>query len=196
MAYLDNQVSGYLVNGVPLEGLMVRSVEPRADSRGSFSELFCDSWDLGIEPSQWSWVESSARVLRGMHLHRNHDEYFLLMKGKCCVGLRDIRKGSPTEGRSCLLEFRADEQRAFVAFPRGLVHGWYFYFDSWHIQSTSREHREYNELDNLGCHWSDPGLEIPWPENPELVSERADAFQSLEMLIEQTHTRINQETKK
>lgn len=108
----------------------------------------------------------------------------MLASGRCCVGLRDVRRRSATRDISCLLEFN-DKAPAFVSFPRGVVHGWYFYEDSVHLQAiTNEEYAQYHNDDNPGCHWSDPALGIPWPETPEIVSERADQFPDLASLME------------
>lgn len=163
--------------------LTLAKVDP--DTRGSFSEIFSTDWDTGIVPVQWSVVRSHAGVLRGMHLHRRHDEYFLVVDGRASVGLRDVRPGSETEGTYSLFELAA-EPLTILTFPRGILHGWYFHEESVHIQSVSETYESYHDDDNLGCHWSDPELEIPWPARPILVAERAAAFPSLQTLLEQT----------
>ena len=177
-------LSRRLRTGTLPEGAVLRALVINEDERGSFSEFFGASWRVGIKPVQWSLVSSRRGVLRGMHLHLRHDEYFLLIKGRCCVGLRDLRPGSPTQNHCCLLEFD-DKEPTFITFPRGILHGWYFFTDSTHVQSISdEEYARYHPADNLGCHWSDSALEIPWPEQPAIVSERADGFPDLRTLQE------------
>ena len=177
--------SGYLKAGGAIAGARVRPLEVKRDARGSFTEIFYASWDTGIEPSQWSVVRSARGVLRGMHLHRRHDEYFLVVSGRASVGLKDLRPGSPTEGVSSLYDLDG-ERPACLSFPRGILHGWYFHRDTLHVQAVSESYSEYGEDDNLGCHWSDPTLGIPWPERPTLVADRAAAFPTLAVLLEQT----------
>lgn len=174
----DALASGQMIDGARLRRLVVHE-----DARGSFTEFFSRSWGEGESPAQWSVVASDAGVLRGMHLHRRHDEGFLLLRGRASVGLRDVRPGSPTEGVSSLFEFSGDEL-IYLTFPRGIVHGWFFHAPSLHLQSVSETFAEYSEDDNLGCHWSDPALEIPWPGRPKLVARRADSFGSLAALLE------------
>jgi dTDP-4-dehydrorhamnose 3,5-epimerase len=168
-----------------IDGARLRSLEVHVDARGSFTEFFSKSWGEGEPPAQWSAVASDTGVLRGMHLHRRHDEGFLLLKGRVSVGLRDIRPGSPTEGVSSLFRFSGDEL-IYLTFPRGIVHGWFFHEPSLHLQSVSETFAEYGDDDNLGCHWSDPALEIPWPGRPTLVASRADGFGSLAALVDDT----------
>jgi dTDP-4-dehydrorhamnose 3,5-epimerase len=162
---------------------MLHPLEEKRDMRGSFTEFLCDSWDLKINPVQWSLVKSVRGTLRGMHLHWRHDEFFYLAGGHCCVGLRDVRSTSTTRNVFCLLEF-TEQDPAVVSFPRGILHGWYFFTDSFHIQAISdEEYARYYADDNHGCHWSDPAIEIPWPHPPTIVSERANRFPDLASLL-------------
>lgn len=174
-----------LIAGRMIDGVRLRELASHADPRGSFTEFFSKGWDGEEAAAQWSVVASVPGVLRGMHLHRRHDEGFLLLRGRANVGLRDVRPGSPTEGVSSLFEFAADSL-VHLSFPRGIVHGWYFPEPSIHLQSVSETFGEYGGDDNLGCHWSDPALDIPWPAKPTLVAPRADSFGSLDALVADT----------
>lgn len=164
-----------------IQGLQVQPFDTNRDTRGSFTEIFCHSWRLPIEPVQWSLVTSKARVLRGMHLHFRHDEYISVVRGRACVGLYDFRRGSPTYGRSAKIELNG-ESPACVSFPRGILHGWYFYEDSTHLQAVSEQYKDYGHDDNHGCLWSDAALGIEWPDPKPLLSPRAAGFPSLEQL--------------
>ncbi|MDZ7736272.1 MAG: dTDP-4-dehydrorhamnose 3,5-epimerase family protein [Gammaproteobacteria bacterium] len=169
-----------------IDGVQLHRLTVHADDRGSFTEIFSTGWNaVGIEPAQWSLVESRPGTLRGMHLHRRHDELFCVVRGRAWVGLRDIRPGSPTEGTSMLLELDNSELTALI-FPRGIVHGWYFREHVMHLQSVSEPYSIYGDDDNLGCNWSDPDLGIDWPDTPVRVSQRARNFPSLGTLIRET----------
>ena len=90
--------------GAHICGVQVSNWEPRADDRGSFTEIFCSDWGLNIDPAQWSVVCSEPRVLRGVYLHLRHDEYIGVISGSALIGLRDLRRGSRTEGVWSLYE--------------------------------------------------------------------------------------------
>jgi dTDP-4-dehydrorhamnose 3,5-epimerase len=171
------------LTGEPLDGVVVQPLASHQDERGSFVDIFQASWPGALRPTQWSVVHSHANVLRGMHLHAGHDEYFMLLEGSAFVGLRDVRPDSPTRNRSCLIELHARTPAA-VMFPRGLIHGWFFAEESVHVQSVSESYDDYHPHDNLGCHWSDPALEIPWPCTNPILSERAADFPPLNGLLE------------
>ena len=167
--------------GGTLHGLELRPLTMNRDARGAFTEIFCDSWQLPIAPVQWSLVTSKARVLRGMHLHVRHDEYITVIQGRACVGLYDMRPDSPTVGQSALIELDGQAQ-CCLAFPRGILHGWYFHEDSVHLQAVSESYEDYGPDDNRGCLWSDPELNIAWPDASPTLSPRAAAFPTLAQL--------------
>jgi len=164
-----------LISGTTIHQTELINISEHKDHRGSFSEIFQEYWGTCIEPVQWSLVKSEKNVFRGMHLHKRHDEYFCLLTGHCLVGLKDIRPGSPTEGEYSLYEL-FEEDLAALAFPKGLLHGWYFFETSIHIQAVSEAYADYGKDDNWGVIWNAPDLGIPWPTDEVVLSERAQDF--------------------
>ena len=170
------------VGGGVIDGVEFRRLKMNVDYRGCFTEVFQDYWKTCIKPVQWSVVHSLPNVFRGVHLHRRHDEYISVMHGHASVGLRDLRPWSATKGNWALYELHGDEL-ACLTFPLGLLHGWYFHTATIHLQSVSESYLDYGAEDNWGCHWSDPGLEIPWPCTDPIVAKRAADFPSMDALI-------------
>jgi dTDP-4-dehydrorhamnose 3,5-epimerase len=169
------------LEGTFLEGVNLRLLTEHRDARGSFTEIYRDTWDLPITPVQWSIVRSIKGTLRGMRLHLRHTEYFLCIGGRACIGLYDLRPASPTENASMLIHVSGVNPVA-VSFPSGIVHGWLFRTDAIHLQAVSETYADYNEDDNLGLHWNDPELNLRWPERPTILSAEAKAFGSLAQL--------------
>ena len=161
-----------------INGVQLTPIEVYTDRRGSFAEVFVTDPHTGIEPLQWSVVTSEPGVLRGMHLHAHHDEYFSVISGRATVGLYDLRPESPTSGVSATYEL-CGETPSRLIFPRGLVHGWLFHEPTVHLQAVSEPHHRYRTDDNEGCHWADPDLGISWPFEPAILSDRAAAFATL-----------------
>jgi dTDP-4-dehydrorhamnose 3,5-epimerase len=149
-------------------GVELRSLEPHADERGVFTELFRDSWGLPVEPVQWNVVGSDANVLRGVHAHWRHADYLTVVSGRAAIGLHDLREGSPTEGLGTIVDLDAREPSA-LSIPPGVAHGFYFPEPSLHVYAVSHE---WDPRDELGCRWDDPELEIEWPCSAPLISER------------------------
>ncbi|WP_234573268.1 dTDP-4-dehydrorhamnose 3,5-epimerase family protein [Rhodohalobacter sp. 614A] len=164
-----------LISGGEIYQTELKKVAEHKDYRGSFSEIFQEYWNTCIEPVQWSLVKSKENVFRGMHLHKRHDEYFCLLTGHCFLGLKDIRPGSPTEGVHSLYEL-FEEDLAALAFPKGLLHGWYFDTPSIHVQAVSEAYVDYGKDDNWGVIWNAPDLGIPWPMDDAILSQRAQDF--------------------
>ena len=170
-----------LVAGCEIEGVRLRKHESHCDERGTFTEVFSTEWANDFDAQQWSIVESQSNVFRGLHLHRRHHECFLLLKGRACVGLFDLREGSSTVGEYGLYEV-SDANKVLILFPPGILHGWYFHAESMHLQGVTETWNSYQADDNLGCRWDDEDLAIPWPFSAPILSQRARKFPSLREL--------------
>ncbi len=170
-----------ILSGEAIQDSLLVTLNEHFDARGSFTEVFQDNWNSVINPVQWSMVKSEEGVLRGMHYHRRHDEYFCLIQGSCYLGLKDLRPESSTYLKSSLYYLTASDLKALI-FPRGVVHGWYFIEPSLHLQAVSESYEGYGDEDNFGCRWDDPQLGIPWPFESAIISERANSFGSLDDL--------------
>lgn len=161
-------------------GVSLRSLQTHHDERGSLTELFRASWVAGTGVVQWNYSESKARVLRGVHVHVKHADYLILLRGHATIGLRDLRRGSPSENMTALVEMKGTKLHA-LTIPPGVAHGFYFHEPSTHLYAVSEY---WDKRDELGCRWADPELEINWPDVAPLISERDAALPSLRDLIE------------
>jgi dTDP-4-dehydrorhamnose 3,5-epimerase len=172
-----------LISGSQIDGVVLKNLKENADERGSFTEVFNHRWNLDLNAVQWSFVKSEPNVYRGMHFHKRHDEYFCLVEGHSQVGLKDMRPNSPTYLDWSLYDLRGQNLAALI-FPRGLLHGWYFFTKSVHLQSVSESYLDYGKDDNWGCNWNDPELGIPWDFTNPVMSTRAGDFPTLKSFIE------------
>jgi dTDP-4-dehydrorhamnose 3,5-epimerase len=162
-------------------GVRLRALEQHPDERGVFTEVFRDEWDTGIDPVQWNLVTSEAGVLRGVHVHVRHWDYLIICRGHAVVGLRDLRSGTPTEGRTALLDCRGDSLTA-ITIPPGVAHGFLFLTPSTHLYAVSHT---WHVDDEKACHWADPALGIEWPVSSAVVSPRDASAQPLAVLLEE-----------
>ncbi len=163
-----------LPQGISLYPLVINS-----DDRGSFTEVYRDSWQVGPRPLQWNFVCSAQNVLRGVHVHLKHSDYLILVAGKASIGLYDLRFDSATRDTSALVEMSADNLTA-LTIPPGVAHGFYFHTQSAHIYSVSEY---WDPADELGCLWNDPDLGIQWPVSEVRLSRRDAALPSLKELL-------------
>jgi dTDP-4-dehydrorhamnose 3,5-epimerase len=163
-----------------IAGVRVWPLEMHRDERGHLTEAFRAEWDTGLEPVQWTVLLRVAGCLSGMDVHVWHDDWQVLAEGRAALGLKDLRRGSPTEGRAELLEMSAENLSAVIV-PRGVAHGFYHYERSILLVGGTGY---YDPEDHLPCHYADPDLGIEWPAEPKVVSELDRNAPSVAGLVE------------
>lgn len=161
------RAAGTVPPGLPAGAAFIALPHHR-DPRGGIFELFQERWDAGIAPVQWNLFSNTANVLRGMHVHLRHTDYIVMVAGTVLVALRDLRRGSPTDGRCVSFEL-AREDAVAVVIPPGVGHLFYYADDAHMLQGSDCY---YDPEDELGCHWADPDLGLDWPAIEPILSER------------------------
>src|SRR3989304_1123270 len=84
----------------PIDGVIVRALPPRFDSRGWLLELYRED-ELPSEylPSMAYVSQTLPGAVRGPHEHVDQSDYFAFIgPGEFTLYLWDIRRGSPTHG--------------------------------------------------------------------------------------------------
>jgi dTDP-4-dehydrorhamnose 3,5-epimerase len=175
-----------------IDGVRIGHLPRHADGRGSFREVWRASWyaDGGGEEPPPSFVQanisvSGPGVLRGLHLHRRQVDHWVVVDGRACVGLVDVRPAM-AGGASPIVEtheLRADD---WLAIPVGVAHGFLALEPLTLLYLVSAE---FDGSDELGFAWDDPVVGVPWPPAPgtpdgrPIVSERDSSAPSLEQLL-------------
>ena len=112
-------------------------------------------------------------VVRGLHFQappRAQDKLLRVVRGAVLDVAVDIRRGSPTYGRSVAVELSEDDGRQLLV-PRGFAHGY--------LTLTERCDVLYKVSDTYapetegGLLWSDPALGIDWPVGADEVTVNA-----------------------
>ena len=170
----------------PIEDLHLRPLDMHQDQRGCFTEIFRQQWDTSFQPVQWNVVRSRPNVLRGVHVHRRHADYLLVLSGRALIGVCDLRPDSATRGAAGLVEL-CGADLAVLRIPPGVAHGFYFPKACLHLYAVSHY---WDPADELGCRWDDVGLDIPWPAATPRLSTRDAALGSLDELVQEleSHT--------
>jgi len=146
-------------------------VEPEsyADPRGRFVETYRREWfPDGLEMVQSNRSERSAGSLTGLHYHHRQSDYWYLLRGRARVGLCDLRRGSPTEGATLVVELVEDEERGLF-IPPGVAHGFVAVTD---VLLTYLVDHYYDPTDELGVAWDDPDIGIDWQISEPVLSDR------------------------
>ncbi len=165
------------MNVVQTELPGVLLVEPRVftDARGHFLETFQAARyaEAGIHGTfvQDSLSRSIRGTLRGLHFQEPHGQGKLVqvLRGRVWDVAVDVRRGSPTLGRSVGVEL-SDENRRQLWIPPGFAHGFYVLSDvaDFFYKCTNAYVPEAERT----IRWNDPRLAIRWPVETPLLSER------------------------
>ena len=175
----DRMEKGTRIAGRLPAGVRIRDLPCLTHDRGSLTEIYRQDWWPHGAACQWNLVTSPAGVLRGIHVHTNGSEYYALVSGRALVGYQDIRPGSPTLGQAALIEVGGAGPVSIVA-PPGLAHGVYGLEAFTLLVGTTAM---WDPASELGCHWKDPGLEIPWPFETAVVSSHDASLGGLRGLL-------------
>ena len=148
------------------------------DARGYFTETYNEERYVkaGITARfvQDNESCSSRGVLRGLHWQAGkHAQAKLVrvIRGAVWDVAVDIRKGSPTFGRSVSCELTAENCRQFF-IPRGFAHGFVVLEDN--TLFSYKCDNLYCKESERGLKFDDPALGIrwPWPGRDYLLSEK------------------------
>jgi dTDP-4-dehydrorhamnose 3,5-epimerase len=167
-----------LVHGQLPEGAILRDIVEHRDSRGVLAQLFRADWGGLQVPRQWNYVRTNANTLRGVHVHRDHEDYLIVLDGVMRVGLYDLRTVSATSGKSALVDL-SGEKLAAIFVPKGVMHGFYFAGPTSYVYGLTNC---WTPADDLGCRWDEPALGLPWGAVDPILSARDAAAPSLDAL--------------
>src|SRR5882672_9097030 len=152
-------------------GVVWRDLKTHVDQRGDLTELFRAEWHIGPAPVQWNFVRSQKNVLRGVHVHHRHDDYLIVVQNRMVLGLKDLRRDSPTHDLASMVELNGQDL-SVIHIPYGVAHGFYVPSDALYFYAVSHY---WDTSDELRCRWDDPELGLDWPTVSPVLSD-ADAM--------------------
>ncbi len=160
-----------------IPGLLV--IEPRVfeDSRGSFFESFNaqkfeELTGVNISFCQDNESISKINVLRGLHFQRPPFDQGKLVRvavGKVLDVAVDIRKDSPFYGQYELIELSAENKKQFW-IPPGFAHGFLTLEENSIFNYKCTNY--YSPISEGTIQWDDENLNISWPINNPIVSDK------------------------
>ena len=161
----------------PLDGAYVIEQELITDNRGFFSRTFCaaEFQKNGLEAEFVQFnnsFSSSKGTLRGLHYQL--DPFSEVKVVRCVRGalwdvVVDLRIGSRTYGSWYGTELSADN-RKMMYVPQGFAHG--FLTLSCNTEALYFVSNYYNPECESGLRYDDPFININWPMEPVVVSEK------------------------
>lgn len=145
------------------------------DDRGLFMEVYHQGKyrETGIDRIfvQDNYSRSRQFTLRGLHYQLKHpqDKLVYVITGEIFDIAVDIRRGSPTFGRwtGTLLSGKALRQ---LFIPAGFAHGFCVLSETADVVYKCTN--VYTPGDEYGILWSDPSINIAWPIEAPVLSEK------------------------
>lgn len=165
----------------PLHGVFVVELEPRTDSRGSFSRAYCrhefEAHGIDFTIAQANLAHTDrAGIVRGLHYQEAPAADAKLVR--CVAGavhdaVIDMRPDSPSYRRSFSL--RLDPVSRLALFvPGGVAHGYQALED--HTEFLYMTDQFYTPGLEKGVRFDDPALGVAWPLPPREVADRDRAW--------------------
>lgn len=149
-----------------LDGLLVVEGPFFPDDRGFFFEAFrADDWaKAGLPPLVQDNLSRSRRgVVRGLHFQIPPAAIGKLVRcsrGRVFDAVVDLRRASPTYGRSASIELDDAANRMFWV-PAGFAHGFCALSETADV--TYKVTGYWSKEVDAGILWNDPALGIHWP---------------------------------
>ena len=103
-------------------GVVVKPVRTHVDARGSVMELYDPRW--GIHPADMVYAYAFTMLpgrAKGWGLHRDHDDRYVLVRGRIEIVMYDAREESPTFGLQARIT-ASEFERAVITIPTGIWH--------------------------------------------------------------------------
>ena len=175
----------YIKTDIP--GVMLLEPKVFKDSRGFFMETFHQNKyaEVGIDHAfiQDNYSHSTQGTLRGLHYQLKHPQEKLIyvITGEIFDVAVDIRQGSPTFGQ-CVGEYLSDQNKRQIFIPEGFAHGFCVTSETADVLYKTTD--LYNPDDEYGVLWSDPDIEIDWPVEVPIVSDKDKQYSRLKDALE------------
>ena len=169
-----------------LPGLVIFEPKVLDDNRGYFFEAYNEKIfrDSGFTTAfvQDNQSSSSYGVIRGLHYQLNpyaQTKLVRVLSGRILDVAVDIRRGSPSFGKSFVIEL-SDDNKKQLLIPAGYAHG--FSVLSENAVILYKCDKLYNKESEAGILYNDPSLNIDWQIEPgrELISSKDQQLPALE----------------
>lgn len=164
------------VHKTSLDGCIVIEPDIYGDDRGFFLETFQLKRYLneaGIKDQfvQDNYSRSSRGVLRGLHFQhlKPQGKLVRVVKGEVYDVAVDIRKDSPSYGSWASIILSEDNKKQFW-IPPGFAHGFVVLSDIADFEYKCTDY--YDPGDERTLLWSDPEINIDWPVDKPILSNK------------------------
>ena len=167
-----------------IKDVYIIDLEPKQDSRGYFSRVFCkqELEDVNIDFSIVQINRSKTvqkGTIRGLHMQQEpHAEVKLVqcLQGAVFDVVVDMRPNSETYLQWVSQELGAQNMNLMLV-PKGCAHGFQTLETDCIVEYFVSE--LYSPDSEKGFLWNDPKLNIPWPIQDAILSEKDKSWKLL-----------------
>ena len=161
-----------------IRDLLIYEPKIHEDNRGYFFESYNAntffSGGVEIKFVQDNQAKSSYGVIRGLHYQLDpyaQTKLIRALSGAILDVAVDLRKGSPTFGKSFTIELTAENKKQLLV-PKGFAHGYSVLSET--AEVFYKCDAFYNKESEGGIAYNDPELNIDWkiPADKAIVSEK------------------------
>jgi len=170
------------VSDCRFSGVKLISPGLKEDRRGYFSKVYISGIlsEHGVKANfkEVFFSYSQKGVIRGLHYQLKpmaQGKFVFIVEGKVLDVILDIRKESPTFGEWCSITL-TNEGIGALWIPEGFAHGFAALSEKNYLVYIMTEN--YSPEKERGIAWNDPYLNIDWPFNDPIMSERDSHFPS------------------
>tara|TARA_B100000427_G_C15502540_1_gene592626 strand:- start:946 stop:1491 length:546 start_codon:yes stop_codon:yes gene_type:complete len=167
------------IEDTTLKGVKILNPYSFNDERGCFFETYKSTifkdHGMPVKFFQDNQVRSKKGVLRGLHYQLNKPQGKLVqvIVGEILDVAVDIRLGSPTFGRSEIVQLSSENKKLFY-IPEGFAHGYLVISDFSIVLYKCTN--IYDPKDEYGIKWNDSDLAINWHHKSPLLSKKDDSL--------------------
>lgn len=160
------------VKATSFNGVWVFEPETHTDNRGNFTETYREEVLQNTLKHPINFVqdnESSSKkgVIRGLHYQlppKAQSKLVRVVYGVVWDVIVDLRKDSPTFGKTFSIELSADNKKQLF-IPQGFAHGYITLSE--HAIFSYKVDNYYSKVHEASIAFDAPELEIPWPLSPK-----------------------------
>ena len=159
-------------------GLLIFEPAVFEDSRGYFFESYIEkifaAYGINIKFVQDNQSKSSYGVIRGLHYQLNpysQTKLVRVLSGRILDVVVDIRKGSPSYGKTFTIELSAENKKQLF-ISKGFAHGFSVLSETAEVLYKCDDF--YNRESEAGILYNDPALKIDWsiPTDKAIISDK------------------------
>jgi dTDP-4-dehydrorhamnose 3,5-epimerase len=145
-----------------IEGVWVKDLKVIPDERGRLMEILRHD-DQGFERFGQVYLSTTyPGVVKGWHLHRIQDDFFVCVRGMVKLVIYDAREDSKSQGM-VKEYFIGDHNPQLVKVPAGTYHGWKcISSEESLVINIPSEPYNYDAPDEERAAWDSPDIPYTW----------------------------------